>query len=159
MVQRTITAVRNLAYDLRPPSLDEMGLSQAVFQYCEDFSEKHGVRLDFSSAGLDNVTLDFDTKINLYRLIQEALNNIKKHADAGHVTIRLVASFPNIVLRIEDDGKGFDVAHRLAAAPAEKRMGLRSMQERVALLQGEMEIHSRAMQGSKIVITVPYKAK
>jgi len=90
-------------------------------------------------------------------LIQEGLNNIKKHARAGHVVIRLVASSPHIILRIEDNGQGFDVAHRLARSLKEKRLGLSSMEERVSLLEGTMSIKSRPSKGTKIFIEVPCK--
>jgi len=115
-LERTIQSIRNLSYDLRPPDLDYLGLARTLSQYCKDFSKKTGVKIDFSSAGLEDLKFDFDTEINLYRLVQEALNNIRKHANAGHVTIRLVMSFPNIILRIEDDGKGFDVEKQLTSA-------------------------------------------
>jgi PAS domain S-box-containing protein len=157
MLQEVIKAVRDLSYYLRPSGLDEMGLVQTIFQYCHDFSEDNGINVDFHSAGMKDLTLDFDTEINLYRLIQEGLANIKKHADADHVTIRLVAAFPNIILRIEDNGKGFDVHKRLATLSEEKRMGIRSMEQRAKLLQGEMEIQSKPMQGTKISIMLPYK--
>ena len=158
-LQGVIDTVRNLAYDLRPPVLDDMGLVQAIFQYCEDFSERTGQAVDFSSAGLETVHLDSDTEINLYRLIQEGLNNIRKHAEARRATVKLVRAFPNIILRIEDDGKGFDVNARRIASPNEKRMGLENMEERVRLLQGKMEIQSHPMQGTKIIIRVPSKEK
>jgi PAS domain S-box-containing protein len=156
-LQGVINTVRNLAYDLRPPVLDDMGLVQAIFQYCEEFSERTGLGIEFSSAGLETMDLDSDTEINLYRLIQEGLNNIKKHAEARRVTVKLVRAFPNIILRIEDDGKGFDVNARRIASPQEKRMGLQSMEERVHLLQGKMEIQSHPMQGTKIIIRIPSK--
>jgi len=159
IVQGTIMAVRDLAYGLRPYGLDRLGLVQTVTRYCEEFSAKSRVKVDFFSAGIDRQEIGFDTKIILYRIIQEAFNNVKKHANATSVTIRLVGSFPNIVLRIEDNGKGFDVKERLAIAMKEKRMGLRSMEERVALLDGKMRIESRAMQGTKILIEIPIKGK
>jgi signal transduction histidine kinase len=93
----------------------------------------------------------------MYRLVQESLNNIMKHAEAKRATIKLVASFPKIILRISDDGKGFDIKNRLAEAINEKRMGLRSMKERVSLLGGRMRINSRPGKGTKIFIDVPYK--
>jgi signal transduction histidine kinase len=159
MVQGSIVAVRNLAYDLRPPGLEKRGLASTVFQYCQDFSDRHGVSVDFHATGLDGLILDNDTEINLYRLVQEALNNVKKHADAKHVTVRLIGSSPNIVLRIEDYGRGFDVNDRLASAVNGKRLGLLSMEERVRLLAGEMRIQSRAMEGTRIFIEVPNKGK
>ena len=159
ILQGTITAVRNLTYDLRPPSLDQLGLVRTVYQYCEDFADQSGLSVDFHSAGMDNLQLDSNIEINVYRLIQEGLNNIKKHADANNVVIRLVASSPDVILRIEDDGRGFDVKARMARASNEKRMGLRSMEERVGLLHGKMIIQSRPTQGTKILIEFPYKEK
>jgi PAS domain S-box-containing protein len=156
-LQESIKAVRDVSYDLRPPALDEMGLVETLVHYCNDFSEDNGINVDFHSAGMKDLNLDFDTEINLYRLIQEGLTNIKKHADAEHVTVRLVAAFPNIILRIEDNGKGFDVQKRMATLTKEKQMGIRSMEQRAKLLQGEMEIQSKPMQGTKIFITLPYK--
>jgi len=158
-VQGTITAVRQLAYDLRPPGLDQLGLVQSVFQLCEDFSENTGLKVDFQAAGMDDLRIDPDIEINLYRLFQEALNNIKKHADAQHVIIRLVASYPKIILSIEDDGRGFDVEGRLLKASSEKRMGLGSMEERVSLLNGDLRIRSRLLEGTKIRIEIPLREK
>jgi PAS domain S-box-containing protein len=158
-LQETIKAVRDVSYDLRPPALDEMGLVETIAQYCNDFSENNKINIDFHSAGMKKLKLNFDTEINLYRLIQESLTNIKKHADADQVTIRLVKAFPNIILRIEDNGKGFDVQKRVADLTKEKRMGIRSMEQRAKLLHGEMEIQSRPMLGTKISITLPYKDK
>ena len=154
-LQGAINTIRNLAYDLRPPVLDDMGLVRTIFQYCEEFSERTGLDIEFSSAGLETVKPDPDTQINVYRLIQEGLNNVKKHAEANRVTVKLVRAFPNIILRIEDDGKGFDVHARRMVSPSEKRMGLQSMEERVHLLQGKMEIQSRPQQGTKITIRIP----
>jgi PAS domain S-box-containing protein len=159
ILQRVISAVRDLAYDQHPPGLDQLGLVQAVFQYCESHSEQNGLRVDFHSAGMDDLKLDFDTEINLYRLIQEALTNISKHADASRATVRLVATHPNIILRIEDNGKGFDVEGRLLAALDEKRMGLQGMEERVNLLNGKLRIQSRLGEGTRIFVEVLYKEK
>lgn len=159
ILEGSVMAVRNLAYELRPPDLDQFGLPRTVFNYCQDFSERTGVSVDFQSAGLEKVRLDFDTEINLYRLIQEALSNVEKHSHATVVTIRLVASFPDVILRIEDDGDGFDVHDRLRRAVEEKRFGLLSMQERVSLLHGRMEIESQPAAGTKILVEVPYKER
>lgn len=158
-LQGAISAIRDLSYELRPPGLDQMGLADTILQYCEEFSEKTGLNVDFTSAGMDSLKFNFNTKINLYRLVQEGLNNTRKHADASRVTIRLAAAHPNIILRINDDGKGFDVKERLANALNEKRMGLRSMEERANLLQGNIEIQSQPMQGTKISIKIPYSTQ
>jgi two-component system, NarL family, sensor kinase len=128
---------------------------KALELYCEAFSSQFGRKVDFQSAGLNLFNLDANTEIHLYRLVQEGLNNIRKHADSDRAIVRLVGVFPNIILRIEDEGKGFDVKARELALGDEKRMGLRSMRERVNLLGGQMIIQSRPMQGTKISIKIP----
>ena len=159
ILQDSISAVRDLSYDLHPPGMDQLGLVRTVNQYCEDFSEKNDASVDFYTAGMKDLKLDFDTEINLYRLIQEGLNNIKKHAKASHVVIRLVASSPNIILRIEDNGQGFDVERRLARSFKEKRLGLFSMEERVSLLEGTMRIKSQPSKGTSLFIEVRCKER
>ena len=159
ILKRSIASVRDIAYDLHPPGLDQLGLVRTVYQYCEEFAEKNRIKINFFAAGMDDLSISFDTEINLYRIIQEALWNTKKHADATNVTLKIVASFPYIILRIEDDGKGFDINDRLISAAKEKRLGLRSMEERVSLLNGKMKIQSRPTEGTKLFIEVPYKEK
>jgi PAS domain S-box-containing protein len=157
ILQESISSDRDLSYDLRPAGMDQLGLVKTTYQLCEDFSQKNKVPVDFFSAGIDALKLDFDTAINIYRLIQEGFNNIRKHARADKVIIRLVASSPNIILRIEDDGQGFDVTNRLSTALKEKRMGLSSMEERVSLLGGKMDIKSRIGRGTRILIEIPWQ--
>jgi PAS domain S-box-containing protein len=159
IIEQTITTVRDLAYDLRPPGLDDMGIDKAIEIYCEEFSEHSRLKVDFQSAGLHTFDLGYNTKINLYRLVQEGLNNIRKHADALQAAVMLIGASPNIILRIEDDGKGFDVQARELALDGEKRMGLRSMRERVNLLKGQMTVQSSPMKGTKIFIKLPIKEK
>ncbi len=156
-LQGTINVIRDLSYDLQPPILAEMGLLKALEIYCEEFSSQFGRKVDFQSAGLNLFKLDSDTEIHLYRLVQEGLNNIRKHADSDDAIVRLVGVFPNIILRIEDTGKGFDVEARELALGNEKRMGLRSMKERVNLLGGQMTIQSNPMKGTKIFIKIPFQ--
>jgi PAS domain S-box-containing protein len=155
LLTQTISAVRNLAYDLRLPGLDEMGLVKALEIYCEEASEKGKLKVDFQSAGMSVIDMDKNMEIHVYRLIQEGLNNIRKHADADHAIILLLGSSPNIILRIEDNGRGFDVKAQELLSAATKRMGIRSMQERVNLLQGQMTIQSKPMKGTQIWIKIP----
>ena len=104
---------------------------------------------------MSGLLLNADTEINLYRIVQEALHNVTKHSGANQVVIRLIASFPTIILRIEDNGKGFDMKKRLERSFAEKRMGVRSMEERASLLQGKIEIRSQEGKGTKIMVEIP----
>lgn len=156
LLDRAIFTVRDLAYELRPPGLEEMGLVQALSMFCGEFSEKTFIRTDFNSVGIEKMKLDFNTRINLYRMVQEGLNNINKHAQATRAAVKLTAAYPHIILRIEDNGKGFDVEKRAREIDSEKRMGLRSLQERTELLGGIMIVASKAGQGTKILIKLPY---
>ncbi len=156
-LERAINSIRDLSYDLQPPALAEMGLVKALEMYCEEFSNQFGRKIDFKSAGLNLFNLDPNTEIHLYRLVQEGLNNIRKHADTERAIVRIVAMFPNIILRIEDSGKGFDIKERELELDHEKRMGLRSMRERTNLLGGRMTLQSRPMQGTKISIKFPIR--
>jgi len=156
LLDRAIFTVRDLAYELRPPGLDEMGLVQALSMFCDDFAEKTLIRTDYHSVGIEKMKLDFNTRINLYRMIQEGLNNIHKHAEATRAVVKLTAAYPHIILRIEDNGKGFDVEKRAREIDSEKRMGLRSLQERTDLLGGVMIVASKPGQGTKILIKLPY---
>ena len=155
VVKKAIAAVRDIAYGLRPPALDQLGLTRALENYCQEISGRSGVVIDFFSTGIESGSLDSDAEINIYRMLQEGLNNVAKHARASKVTVRMVKSHPDIILRIEDNGRGFDVVTRLAEAAEEKRMGVRSMEERARLLGGTLEIQSLVGKGTRIIVTVP----
>lgn len=150
-----IRSIRDLAYGLLPPGLTELGLVETVLAHCEDFSLRHGIAVEVFADGLGGVDFDFDTQINIYRLIQEALNNVRKHAKASRVTIRLLGSYPSLLVRIEDDGCGMDMDQCLAQAGRAKRMGLWSMRERVKLLGGKISFKSKPGQGLHIRIETP----
>jgi len=154
-LEKTIMTVRDLSYEMRPPGLEEMGLVQAVENFCREFREKSGIRVDFQAAGMPDSRLPTTVAISLYRLIQEALNNIQKHARTHTAIVRLVKVHPHIVLRIEDDGCGFDVQQVMSRAAPEKRMGLVSMQQRARIVNGTLEIRSAVGKGTKISLKIP----
>lgn len=156
VLKETITKVRNISYDLQPPILEQLGLVQALYRYCEEFNETNGIVVDFSTAGASNLPFSFESKINIYRIVQESLNNIRKHSGARVANVKLVAAYPSLILRIEDEGKGFNVASRLSEAVLEKRMGIRSIEERVKLLGGSLSINSKPDSGTRIRIDIPF---
>ena len=156
-LQKAISTVRDISYDLRPPVLADMGIAEALKIYCEEFSKKNGLEIDFQSAGLHLFNLDFNMEIHLYRLAQEALNNIRKHAHASQVNIMLIGASPNIILTIEDNGKGFDVRAQELSLGNGKRMGLQNMKQRINMFQGQMTIQSYPMKGTKLLIKIPFE--
>ncbi|MBU1169148.1 MAG: PAS domain-containing protein [Proteobacteria bacterium] len=151
----SINAIRDIAYELRPPCLDELGLSITLYRYCEEFSTRSGIHVDFFSAGLEQFRIDPDSEINLYRLVQEALNNIRKHSKANNATIRLVASYPHVILRIDDNGIGFEADLQSTIGLKNKHMGLRSMEERVNLMGGRIRLKSCPGSGTRLFVEVP----
>jgi signal transduction histidine kinase len=155
LVDHCIKIVRELSYNLRPPSLEQIGLASAVAEYCRDFSKKTGLSVHFTRAGIDNLHLESDHAINVYRLVQEALNNVEKHALATRVEIRLIASHPHIILRIEDDGRGFVPEDAYMKAREHKRFGLLGMEERVRMMQGSFKLSSAPQQGTRILVQFP----
>jgi len=155
LLRGSIESIRGLAYNLLPPELEQLGLITAIRRYCEEQTTHFNLPIDLFTAGVQELHLSFDTQINLYRLVQEALSNVSKHADATRVTIRLTASHPCLILKVEDNGKGFHIKERLAEAVNEKRMGVRSMEERVSLLKGTMKLTSSLGEGTRLRIEVP----
>jgi signal transduction histidine kinase len=158
-LQYSIQSVRELSYGLRPPNLDNMGLEETISGFCRDFTEETGIELEYSSFGMDHLELDPDMQINLYRLVQEGLNNVRKHANAGQATVGLIGSSKNIILTVEDNGRGFDVEKRMVVMDEEKKLGLRSMEERARLLGGRFQVQSSPGKGTCVIITIPFGEK
>lgn len=153
LLDKAIDEVRIIAYGLRPPELDQMGFVQAVSQCCKEFSDITKIFLDFEVHGVDNIKLSPVAEVNLYRVLQEALNNIQQHAEASKVRVRFVGSFPSVILRVEDNGRGFDTDQ--AQDAADGHMGLRNMEERMRLLGGTMRVRSAPGAGTQLVFEVP----
>lgn len=156
-IKSSITTVRDLAYELQPPGFDGQSLVTSLYRYCEEFSRKHGIRVDFFTGGMDTLTVDFNTENTVHRIVQEALANIKAHAGAGRAVVRLVASFPIIMLRIEDDGKGFDVTSLKTRKNGNRPMGLISMEGRVRLQNGKLRVRSKPGMGTRILAELPFQ--
>jgi PAS domain S-box-containing protein len=159
LLSRAIRSVREISYDLRPPDLEYLGLVKSLERLCDDFIRRTGIMVDFAASGLDGVEVAPEVAINLYRIVQEALANVRRHAEARHVSVRLVESFPKLIVRIKDDGRGFDVAAGLARASHRRRMGLASMRERVGLFGGKLRIVSKPGQGCLVAAEVVYLAE
>jgi signal transduction histidine kinase len=153
MLKRSIQTIRDISYQLFPPGLNHLGLIHTISQFCEEFGRNNLMNVEFSKAGTNNLKLDFNTQINLYGLIREILNHIKQHTAAACVNIRMVASFPEIILRIENDGKGFDMREAADAAFDEKRLIL--IEERVRLLGGKMQVQAHPEKRTEILIKIP----
>lgn len=145
-----------LSWELRPTELDQLGLEDALASYVREWSSQYGIRAHFEGNIPDSLArLPDKVEMNLYRILQEALNNILKHAAAQNVSVILQERANWIVLIIEDDGRGFDPTTFAAGDAPEHGLGLIGMRERAALLKGSLEIESAPGKGTTILIHVP----
>jgi signal transduction histidine kinase len=141
--------VRRLAVELRPAVLDDFGLVPALERLTDAFAEQSGVRVDFHSA-LSELRLPSEVETTLYRVVQESLTNIVKHASAHNVSVSIARRGATVAAVIEDDGAGFD-----QRAVREEAVGLLGMRERLSFVDGRLEIESRPGAGTTIVAEVP----
>jgi two-component system CheB/CheR fusion protein len=140
-----------LTWELRPAELNELGLSAAVENFVQEWSKHFEIEAEFHAANLEKLRLSSEIEINLYRIAQEALNNIVKHAEASHASVLLERRNNSIVMVIEDNGKGFVFAD----SRNDRGIGLLSMRERASLVGGRLEIESAEGQGTSIFVRVP----
>jgi signal transduction histidine kinase len=148
LVVGTLQGVRRLAVELRPKALDDFGLVPALERLTETWSAATGISVDFT-ARLGEAQLTSEAATALYRIVQEALTNVAKHADARHVSILLTRKHERVVAVIEDDGHGFDPGVSFDG------FGIEGMRERVALLNGRLQIESTPEAGTSLVVEVP----
>ena len=149
--------IHRTASDLRPTAIDDLGIFKAIEAYVADWQERYGVRVDIQTLGRDD-RLPADVGAVLYRLVQEGLTNVLKHAAAGKVSIVLEKKKQGLALVIEDDGIGFDPEAVGRLAPGSGRppgLGLSGMKERVFLLGGTIAIESSQGKGSTIFVQIP----
>jgi len=155
LTSETLDLTHDLALELRPSALDDLGLVAALERYVRDYARKHDIQLDFHAANLQGKRLPIQEETTLYRIAQETLTNVAKHAEARHVSVLLEERNGTTVLVVEDDGKGFDVEAVMRGAGHSRRMGLLGMEERAALVGGRLTIESRPGAGTAVFVEVP----
>lgn len=151
VVAQTLDSVHNLSRELRPSALDDLGLEAALGRYVQDYRRLHPIDVDLVVLGLDETRLPPAVETALYRIVQEGLTNIARHAGADTASILLERRDGAVRVIIEDDGVGFDTA----AAGASGRLGLYGMRERAELLDGTLTVESKPGQGTSIYVQVP----
>lgn len=149
-MEQAIIELRRISRDLRPPQLDDLGLVAGISAYINDLRERTDLELIFEH-DIDNVTMAPQVETTLYRIVQEALHNVEKHAQASGVDVILQREGSKLLLTVSDDGKGFGV-------PTTKRkghihhesMGLQNMKERIQAIGGEFKVTSNPGEGTEI---------
>jgi PAS domain S-box-containing protein len=141
---------RHIAYQLHPSILEDLGLTVSLQAFCEEFSSREMIAVGFSATGfLDSIPREIASC--LYRISQEALNNVARHAQAKHASVSLTGLANGVKLLVEDDGVGFDPE----VVRSHPGLGLVSMQERARIVRGELSIESQPGRGARIALHVP----
>ena len=156
LTAQTLEAVRKLAVELRPATLDDLGLLAALEAYTESYRSRMPVRVSFNAQGFDDREdrLPPQVELVLYRVVQEALTNVAKHASAGRVNVELVRQPEQVIAIVDDDGQGFNVEDMMRSR--ERGLGLFGMQERLTLVGGHLSIDSQPGGGTRIGARVPW---
>ncbi|MBA7696867.1 hypothetical protein ES703_105520 [subsurface metagenome] len=152
-IDKSLKELRRVVTGLRPPALDELGLSHALRQSLEDL-KTDGVDCQFSEVGTP-VRLPSSTEIAVYRMVQEALTNVRKHADATKVNLRLQFQADKLLVEVRDNGRGFNLSQTLDSAISVGHMGMLGMKQRAETLGGDIKIKTGEEAGTTITLRLP----
>lgn len=158
IAQRTLDETRRLMFDLRPSVLDDLGLVPALRWFVNQRVVPRGLQVEFQAAGLDG-RLPEELETALFRIVQEAVTNTVKHAQAKRVSVTLVREPERIRAEVQDDGRGFHPVHLVSKDDKERGLGLFGMQERAALVGGAVQIESAPGRGTTVRVTVPDRGR
>lgn len=153
-VNTTFQQIRDFIFDLRPMMLDDLGLVPTVKRYVEALQKKVPFAIRLQVFG-DEQRFDPTIEITLFRTLQELLRNVERHANASNVLVTLDRQGDEVILTVEDDGVGFDVGSVLRTSAQQKRIGLTTLQERIEMLQGKMQVDSAAGRGTRVQVRMP----
>ncbi len=158
LLRATAGEVHRISTDLRPHGLEILGLVSALRGVAAEFAERMGVSIEVNCAS-PSARLPAATELALYRVLQEALRNVEKHAQAQHVTVSLRSRGPLVHLTIKDDGIGFDTSARQSEELQAGRYGLLSMRERATAVRGSLKLKSTPSAGTEVCLSVPLSPK
>ncbi|WP_310550764.1 sensor histidine kinase [Paenibacillus glufosinatiresistens] len=153
-VRSSLEEMRKVIFNLRPMALDDLGLIPTMRKFVHDFEEKNKIRTSFETRGKEH-RLSSAMEAAVYRLIQEALSNVAKHAQATYVWVEITYQAQMIKIVVKDNGIGFNLQQIKREQSKRESFGLVGMRERVELLEGRMEIESADQEGTTIVIHIP----
>lgn len=155
-VRSGLEEVRKIIFNLRPMTLDDLGLVPTLRKYVQDFEDKHSIRTKFELFGKE-ARLPSAMEVAIYRFSQEAFSNALKHADASYISLEITYQKQMVKITVQDNGKGFSV-EKVEARMGE-HFGIVGMRERVELLEGRFDIESKEGTGTKITMIVPIKVE
>ena len=156
LTSRAIGDVGRLSRDLHPIVLDDLGFAVALRNYVNQYSTLHGIKAQLEIAGLDTHRLPHSMERGLYRITQEALTNVARHAQASEVAVLVRLQDQDFTIMIRDNGRGFSTLNR--DADARKHLGLQSMRERASIMGAQLKVESAPGQGTCITVSVKIPA-
>ncbi|WP_438435067.1 sensor histidine kinase [Gorillibacterium sp. sgz500922] len=157
-VRGGLEEIRKIIFNLRPMALDDLGLVPTLRKFSQDFEEKTKIRTQFDLNGRE-VRLPSGMEVAIYRLVQEAFSNCSKHAEATFIRLEVQFQESTVIIRVRDNGKGFNTENMEAVFAKGVHFGLLGMRERVELLEGKMDIESTKGVGTTIMMEIPLSAK
>ena len=149
-----LEGLRRCAQDLRPRILDDLGLVAALEWMTEDMAKSQGIDAHVEVTGVKQ-PLPVDTQLLLFRIAQEALTNIRRHAEASRAVVKLESGDNSIKMTVSDNGKGFEPPERMGDLASIGKLGLAGMQERARLLDGSVKVESEPGKGTTLIVEVP----
>ena len=150
-IRNTLAEIRKIIFDLRPMALDDLGLAPTIRGVLDVFREQYGLVAEIAVIGKER-RLEPHIEIGVFRVVQEALNNIIKHAQASSIRVRIEFAAAGVTVLVEDDGKGFEMTEaELPSGP----YGIMGMRERMQLLNGKLTIKSAPRRGTRVTVSVP----
>ncbi|MFA5308775.1 MAG: PAS domain S-box protein [Dehalococcoidales bacterium] len=153
--EKALEGLRATAQGLRPRVIDDLGLVAALEWIAEELERDQHIRTRVETRNMER-TLPPETQILLFRIAQEALNNIRKHAGADNVNIKVDGGLKNIKMTVSDNGQGFEMPGKIEGMVSEGRLGLMGMHERARLLNGNLQIKSTPGKGTVVTVTLPW---
>ena len=155
LVSELAQKVHYLALELRPASLDDVGLLPSIAAFVEHWSARHGISADYQDAVQRNISLGQLIDANLYRIVQEALTNVAKHSQCSHVSVVAEKHHGHLILLVEDNGCGFGVDEIINGPFTDMRLGIDGMRERAGLAGGDLTIESEIGAGTTVIAKIP----
>ena len=151
MLDKSIAELRRVAHNMMPETLMKFGLDTALKDFCSSVDQSGAVKLTYQSFGLEDAAIPDVTSAAVYRIIQELVNNILKHADATSALVQLIRKDGTLSITVEDDGKGFD----RKVLEAGGGIGYTSLQNRVTYLKGTIDLQTSPGKGTAVHIVLP----
>jgi signal transduction histidine kinase len=158
VAESALQDVKRMALGLRPSLLDDLGLAPAIERLAADIQSHHALEVSVEDETIQGARFSEAVETALFRICQEALNNVVKHASARRAAVRLLREPQALVLEIQDDGAGIAPAALSQSGQRGGHLGLAGMRERATLLDGELTVHSEAGQGTRITARIPIEA-